>query len=370
MPKSVNATLLDEAIYHQIELTKYSNSVVRRMVAILNRIDADLFMSLASALEHMTPETYTIERLQSIMGSIRAMNAAAYGEIAQELPKELQDFTGFEVQYQKMALEAVMPIQFSVAAVSVEQVYAAAMAQPFNGEMLAGTLDHLGAVRARRIQQHIAIGYTEGKTATQIVRELKGTKMAGFADGLVEMDRRNLQAVVQSALAHTAAHARDHVYDANSEVLKGVMWSATLDQKTTSECRIRDGKMYTLDHEPMGHKIPWKSGPGKIHWCCRSCSVPQVKGFAELLGLDGIDDTLPASTRASMDGQVADDTTYNDWLKRQSAARQDEVLGPVRGKLLRDGNLAPEKMYTNTGEYMTLDQLRAKYSGAFRRAGV
>ena len=37
-------------------------------------------------------------------------------------------------------------------------------------------------------------------------------------------------------------------------------------------------------------------------------------------------DELPAGTRASMDGQVPADQTFGQWIKRQSAARQDQVL--------------------------------------------
>jgi hypothetical protein len=55
-----------------------------------------------------------------------------------------------------------------------------------------------------------------------------------------------------------------------------------------------------------------------------------VKSWKEL-GIDIAE--MDASTRASMDGQVPEDTKYGDWLKRQSKARQDEVLGPVRAKL-------------------------------------
>ena len=71
-----------------------------------------------------------------------------------------------------------------------------------------------------------------------------------------------------------------------------------------------------------------------------------------------------------MDGQVANDTTYADWLKRQSGARQDEVLGATRGKLMRDGKLELSEMYSNKGVFLTLDQLRGRDAEAFKRAGL
>ena len=107
----------------------------------------------------------------------------------------------------------------------------------------------------------------------------------------------------------------------------------TLDSRTTETCRLRDGKQYSpITHRPIGHSYPWLGGPGKAHWQCRSTSVPVTKSFKEL----GIDiDELPPAERASMDGQVPAETTYAQWIKRQPAARQDQILGPVRGALMR-----------------------------------
>jgi hypothetical protein len=369
---SVNDELLDHAIRHQIELQKYSNSVVRKMVAVLNKADPDLFAQLASALERMTPDNFKADRLKSLLASVRAMNAAAYAQIGKELTDELRDFTKFETDYQKMILAQVMPVSFSVAAVSVEQVYAAAIATPFQGTILSDGVANLSAARLRRVEQTIAHGYVQGKTTSQIVQELRGTRAAKYTDGVVQMDRHNLRAVVQTALSHTAKFARDAVYDANEDIIDAVMWSATLDNKTSPVCRIRDHKTWTLKgHKPIGHSLSWHGGPGAAHYCCRSFSVPQLKSFDEILGTTGIDESdFPPGSRASMDGQVAKDTTYNQWLQKQPAARQDEVLGPTRGKLLRDGKLPADAMYARNGDYLTLEELRGKHSEAFRKAGL
>lgn len=71
-----------------------------------------------------------------------------------------------------------------------------------------------------------------------------------------------------------------------------------------------------------------------------------------------------------MDGQVPADLTYGQWLAKQSAARQDDILGAGRGKLLRDGGIPMDQMYSPRGDLLTLDQLRARDASAFRRAGL
>jgi hypothetical protein len=92
-----------------------------------------------------------------------------------------------------------------------------------------------------------------------------------------------------------------------------------------------------------------------------------VKSWREL----GIDmDEMSPGTRASMDGQVPADMSYGAWLKKQSAARQDDILGPSRGALLRKGGLEMERFYNDKGRYLSLDELRERDAAAFKRAGL
>jgi len=358
---AANDDLLDAAIRHQIELQKYTNSVVRRMMKVLNLSDDALFKELSDALERLDPESFTIQRLEAMLGSVRGLNAQAYAQVQADLRDELRDFVRFEASYQQMTLQEVLPVQFNVADVSPDQVYAAALARPFQGLILKGALDDLEATKAKRIRQAIAQGFVEGKTNSEIVRQIRGTRALKYADGLLEIDRRSLQTIVQTAISHIAAFTQRQVHDANADVLKGLLWSAKLDLRTTSACRIRDHKLWTTDRKPIGHKLPWGAGPGAFHWNCRSSAAPMVKSFQELLGM-GIDESLfPPGTRASLDGQVPANQTYNEWLTRQSAARQDEVLGPTRGKLLREGKLSADQMYSAKGEFLDLSQLKEKY---------
>ena len=90
----------------------------------------------------------------------------------------------------------------------------------------------------------------------------------------------------------------------------------------------------------------------------------------EELGIPLPEIVMTNGHRASMDGSVPSATNYQQWITKQSAARQDEVLGAVRGKLLRDGNLSVSDMFTKKGEFMSLDQLKAQDAAAFKRAGL
>ena len=107
----------------------------------------------------------------------------------------------------------------------------------------------------------------------------------------------------------------------------------------------------------------YKIGKGKLppaHPNCRSTTAPlfaedvQIKG-KELVKVDA------GGKRASMDGQVSADLTYNEWFKKQSKGFQLEVLGKTRYNLFESGELTLDKFTNNRDQALTLDQLKAKY---------
>ncbi|MBK7822994.1 MAG: hypothetical protein IPJ61_18590 [Tessaracoccus sp.] len=370
---SVNDVIRDHVIGHQVDLTHYANGVVERMIAILNRTDKDLFAQLTSALEQMDAASFTADRLEELLTSVRVLNRQAYLKIERELTTELRAFADVEAQFQYELFTEPMPprvlANVTVATVSAEQVYAAALARPFQGRLLREWASGIEADRMVRIRDAIRTGYLENQSIGEMVKRIRGTRANNYADGLLEIDRRHAEAVVRTAVSHTAGFTRDRFQEANADLIKAVQWLSTLDNRTTPICIIRDRKEYTNDseHRPIGHKIPWLGGPGAAHWNCRSTSTVVLKSWREI-GLN-IDD-FPESTRASMDGQVAAETTYPQWLERQNAGRQDGVLGPTRGALLRSGGLKVEQFFNDKGRFLTLEQLRERSPGAFRRAGV
>jgi hypothetical protein len=370
---TVNDRLHDAAISHAVDLQHYGNGVVARIIATLNRADAALFADLIAALERLPVDAFTVDRLEQMLFGVRTLNRTAFETIGRELTNDLKDLTVYEAEFQTGLLRAVVPVeivaQVGIAPIVAEQVYAAALARPFQGVLLRGVLADMEATRAKRIRETIANGYVSNETTDQIVRKLRGTRALRYEDGIFNRSRHEVEAVVKTALSHTAGFTRDRFYEANGNLVKAVQWLSTLDARTSPMCRIRDRLQYTRDdHKPIGHTIPWGAGPGALHWACRSVSTPVVKSWKELTGVD-MEEFSP-TTRASMDGQVAADTTYAEWLKRQSAMRQDEILGPMRGKLLRAGGLDLEGFYNNRGMYLTLDELRGRDATAFTRAGL
>lgn len=358
---AANERLQDRAVDRAIDLRRYNLGVIRRIIATLNRSDARLTAQLSEAMMRLDRNSFTVERLDALLASVRATNVQAYSASLALLERELSQLAEAETAHQAGLLRATVPAQvqaiFPVAAVSPEQVYAAAMARPFQGRLLRDWAAAVEAGRMAQIRNAVRQGFVEGATTSEIIAEIRGTRALGYADGLLERPRRELATIVQTALAHTAQVARAQTYRANADLVKAVAWVATLDNRTTLECAERDGHLYDAEsHDPLDGGPPWLGGPGALHFNCRSVDVPVLKSWREL-GIDA--DDLSPSTRASMDGQVPADLTYAEWITRQSAERQDEILGPTRGAMLRSGT--PFTKFTDDkGRTLTLAQLRER----------
>lgn len=177
---SANEWLLEESIRHALDLRQYENGIVRRLIAVLNRTDSRLFAELTEKLEHLGPDSFSVERLDALLASVRALNTEAFEAVQRELTQTLKEFTDSEVAYQRQMLVTALPVQVSVASVSAESVYAAALARPFQGVLLREVWKDLDAQRMKQVRQTIAQGFVEGRTTAQIIRYLRGTQGEGL----------------------------------------------------------------------------------------------------------------------------------------------------------------------------------------------
>lgn len=369
---TVNERLQSATISHAVDIQQYSNAEVAKIVALLNRVDADLSTRLFEAIERMDGQTFTISYIETMLASVRDLNRHIFEEASRQVVSDMESLIDYEAAYQSQLFTSVIPAPVfnavPLVAVTLPQVRAIAFSRPFQGRLLSDWLSDVEAGRATLIRDAVRLGMTEGQTTDQIVRRIMGIRSDGYQDGLLNRSRQDIEAVVRTAIGHVSQVARDAFYLANDDLMAGVKWLSTLDGRTSEGCRLRDGLTYTNDtHRPVGHSVPWLSGPGRLHWQCRSTSTPIIKAWQKL-GLTA--EEIGEGTRSSLDGYVPESTTYGQWLKGQSAARQDEVLGATRGKLFRSGGLELDRFYNDRGKYLTLDELRDRDARAFELAGI
>src|SRR5690625_4911369 len=353
---SANERLRDDAIRHQIYLMRFSGSVRNKLIAHLNGVEDDLLRQIRKRAD---AGTFTEWRLNKILEDVRDILNEARSESYGIVRDELVELAKYEADHAAEGLRSALQVEFNITRPAPAQLRAAVLSRPFQGRLLREWVSELSDMQRRNVRNAIRIGFTEGETIDQMVRRIRGTRALQYRDGIMEITRRQAEGLVRTAVNHTSNYARQDTYEENADILSGWQFVATLDSRTTIQCASLDGNVYELGKGPQPPR----------HVNCRSTSVPILKDAKEIFGRDVGE--LPPTTRASIDGQVAGDTTYGDWLKKQPAAVQDEVLGPTKGKLFRDGGMSIDRFVDErTGYVYNLDELRKRDAEAFARAGL
>lgn len=346
--RTVNDKLLDDAIRHATLLARTSAAEQNRMVKFLqSRVLPRILDAIQRELRKVSRGkrvTTRLRRLQRSAVIIGQTIRGAMSPLRAQLKKDLLALGRNEIKSQIKFLGKNIP---SPIAVSFDAPGARVLGQilgganPYQGRTYAEWMDSLSQRTARRVNDVLKIGLIEGQSITQIVNAIRGS------GGVFEETRRNLEAIVRTSVTHVTARAREATYAANDDLIKGVQYVATLDARTTVICASLDGRVFPIDEGPRPPQ----------HINCRSTTVPVLKSAREL-GIPAKD--LTPSTRASMNGQVAGDVKYGEWLRGQTNAVQVEALGATRAQLFRQGKIDVNSLVNQRNRPLTLEQIQRR----------
>jgi SPP1 gp7 family putative phage head morphogenesis protein len=264
--------------------------------------------------------------------------------------------------------------------------------KPFEGRVLKEWADDLKRADLARIEQSLKIGLVQGESANQIARRVIGTKKVLGRDGVTQITRHQMAAIVRTAVIHVSNQAKREFYKENSDLFDEELYVATLDSRTTPVCRAEDGKKYPIGEGP----IP------PLHIGCRSLRVALLNGTAlgtrpvreftnkQLLrefsqgrgikiatkrsklpyGMKGQFDDFARKRVRELTGTIDAKVTYQDWLGRQSIQFQNDVLGTTRARLFRKGDVTLDRFVNRQGDQIPLSNLAVLNKKAFTDAGL
>lgn len=242
------------------------------------------------------------------------------------------------------------PIQSVVTVEKLIQYTAVAESIPFQGKLFSDHVKSLYPRRYEKLQTALRNSFNEGLSVQQTTARIKNDVL-----GSINAETKTL---VRSHFMHNAVTAKDIVYNSNPDLIEAIIWNSTLDARTTPLiCGIRDGKWYSpLLKTPMGHGLEWGQGPGRMHWNCRSSSYPKLFGIDSQMNRPTVSggatyqrgDKWNSKGKARKNAKDLRDKgiiktpeqkggSYEDWLRKQPLAMQQDILGVARAKAFRDG---------------------------------
>lgn len=327
------------------------------IVAAIARIDPTAVSALTYRRDRVAKLLATVEELAG--ASMKTWHASTRSDLAM-----LGRVQGQRARDHLIATLGPVGKVVNVTTPSVNMMKAIIDRDPFQGETLKGWADTMEQAIIRRVRQQVQLGMSAEEPIDDIVRRVRGRHTGTFrtvslksgetrrlgehAGGVLQTTTREATAIVRTAVSDVANTATLETFRQNPRVVAGVRWVAALDHRTCSICQERDGRVYELD------------GPVRppAHYNCR-CTIVAVIDWKRL-GVDPPDE----GTRAARgpDGQwtsVPSGTRYEDWLRAQPKAVQEEVLGKARAVLFRDGKMSLPNLIGSDGRYLTVAELEA-----------
>lgn len=334
---SANDYLLDANMRHQIFVQRYAGGQVKELVSYLNDAQSEIKQQL-DGLEDLS-QTRTLERK---LRRIERLQQDALSKLGSDLVDNTADFAEYEADFLVRTLETASSANVTLP--SSEQLRALVTERPM--ELAISGASSGSAIQSLTINQ--AVNSFSDSKATEIKRLLQtgvvqGSTVQELTSNLVRMTdrhKRQAEALVRTSVNHISSEARTATHKANSDILKGEEFVATLDGRTTIGCAALDGKIFDFDEGPQTPR----------HWNCRSIRVPVLQDRFQEGGLEG--------QRASASGPVSAKRTYSGWLKDQPKSFQDQVLGRERAKLFRAGKFNLDQFVDMNGNPINLKQLK------------
>ncbi|HOL07026.1 MAG TPA: minor capsid protein [Methanomassiliicoccaceae archaeon] len=354
---SANEQIVEQIRKRAIRLERFAAGERRAVLKLLDRLFGELRMRIMDMEDGAIRATdFQMAKLRYLFERTDATIKATYAEISGRLEGSLASLADIESQWAMNAINGALNVKLiTMTPIVREQIMAAASEVLIEG---APSREWWSRQENRLItgfKDQMRKGYLQGETNYQLLKRLKGG-VDGSGNAVFDLSKgtkRGAEAVIRTSVQAVANDARMRLYRENSDVIRGVMWVSTLDTRTTLGCAARDGLMWDLDGNPIGHNMSFISPPA--HWNCRSVLTPITRSFREM-GIDS--DEVSASTRASIDGQVPEKMTFERWLKGRNEEDIIEVFGPKRAKLWKEGKLSVRDMVDQRGRPLTLEELR------------
>lgn len=355
--KTSNELWFDALVRHQIGLLRLAEGHSRRVIQLLNESESEIRARLAEKYA----AGMSVKRLESLLASIENARGVSWKAVNAEWTDQMLGLSAQEPVFLDKTLKAVMPVTLSTSMPQSDVLVHVAHNTPFEGAVLREWSQGLQASELDRMAKAIRLGMTQGEPTADITRRLLGL------GGQTQITRNHADAITRTAVNAVSNAAKAAYYEENSDIVKEELFCATLDARTTITCASKDGKRYKVGKGPRP----------PLHWRCRSLRVAiltaeavgsrpfrnfteqQLKREFKATGQSTGYKAWRAKRARELTGTAPARTTYTEWLRKQSARFQDDILGPTRGRLFRENKLSLDKFVNRNGKVYTLKQLRA-----------
>ena len=381
-PQGLNANdaLQDSVVIHAINLERLKASEVKKIVALLEDVELDIIKKIEKIDPTGVGTTYRARRLAKLIEGVRGTIKNGYFLLNRENKASLQDIAKSASQATANSINKVLRVPLGAVVPSASNLKSLVGNIMVQGDVIKSYWDGQSKTLQNNFQRQMRMGIASGESVDRLIQRVRGTREARFSDGLMNTNRRQAEALVRSSVSAVNNESAIQTISANQDIMNGYQWLATLDTRTSDICKARSGLVWDLDFQPVGHSIPWQAPPA--HFNCRSTIIGVLKPWKDFSNKPlpnipnktykealkeryiarGIEGELLTkalkNTQSSMDGYVAGDINFEEWLSKKSVKMQKDILGEGKWELWKNKKIGFVDLINQSNQPRTLQELK------------
>mgnify|MGYP000347565771 FL=1 len=327
----INDKIYSRIVEHMLDVRLYEEGVQLQNRRIMTRHKENLFKLLNKDIRADVKKEavrFARELDSHLVSSIKEFSTSQLSFHADNFYKDVKGFYKVEKPKTKELLEEII-------------------GPTMKGERtLTKNVVNISSGELVRIQTKVKAGLANGKPPKEIIADVMRT---------TKLTEAQASTLTRTAITSTQSAALNRVVLANKPLIKGYLFSAILDSRTSPICSHHNGKVYDVDDKRF---VP------PLHWNCRSTLIPVLKSKTELAETDAKEINKKALEKVKpelLTGVPPKRESFGEWLKRQTFDVQKSVLGGEdKANMFREGKLKYDQFITQTGKALSIQALRSK----------
>lgn len=349
--------MADLLLSRSVHLARFEAGERRRVRGILTELERRIVAALRT-IDPTEPgrQAFQRRRLDTLLREVRAITRTRYRRLADGQTTLLEAIALFEGPGTAQAINAAIGVDLLTAGLSEAHLRTVADDLLVQGAPAQTWWSRQAGTLVQQFTDEMRQGVLLGDSLRDLIQRTR--RIVGVAD-------RHAEALVRTSVQSVENATRQALFTANRDVLRGQQWIITLDTRACPICIALSGTVWDFDGNVLEGKRGRFPGPPPAHWQCRCVMVPIVKAFEALRRARGARlqrqlDAIQAGQRQALDGDLATDLTFVQWLGLQPERTQRAILGQQRFALWRDGKLRLTQLTGQDHRPLTLDRLRER----------
>lgn len=263
---TTNEQLVDLFNERAIDLLRLEAGTRNKILKFLDELESELTVQITKISPTGTPDgVKQRKRLGELLKLVQETIRASYRDASTLMTKELREIIDQEYSWTAGAFNQSVGVQFVDGAITRGLLQTLVSDVLIQGAASKDWWSRQAQGLSDRFADEMRKGVAIGETNDQLIARVRGTSAQR---GLIDISKSSAERLVRTSVQAAANTGREAMYADNSDIIKALQWSATLDTRTSIYCITRDGHTYSPDseHKPLDKGPKWLEGPGKIHW--------------------------------------------------------------------------------------------------------